>query len=289
MKFWETIKDILTSSLISFKEYELTLADLLLIIAGYTLLQFVLKVMRSRLTKAVFKRNKIDIGRQASLLQIIQYVLYTIFFIFSLELIGLNLSILLAGSAALLVGLGFGIQQIFNDLVSGLIMLFEGNVEIGDILEVGDLIGRVEKVGLRTSKITTRENIIIVVPNSKFIVENVINWTHLLDTVRFDVLVGVAYGSDVQLVKELLLQCVKKHSKIVSQPEPIVRFKDFGSSSLDFQICFWSNEVWHIEDVKSDLRFAIDQAFRENNIVIPFPQRDLHFKTTDVPLWENNK
>ena len=133
---WEKLKDILTSSIISFKEYELTLTDLFLIVAGYLALQFALKVLRSKLTTIVFSRNKVDIGRQASVLQFIQYILYTIFIIFSLELLGINLSILLAGSAALLVGLGFGIQQIFNDLVSGLIMLFEGNVQVGDILEV---------------------------------------------------------------------------------------------------------------------------------------------------------
>lgn len=283
---WEQIKGLLIEPLIPLGDkYHITGVDLLLILLAYVIAKFIMKVMRSRLTKMVFTRNNVDVGRRASLLQIIQYLVYTIFVVFSLETIGVDLSIVLAGSAALLVGLGFGIQQIFNDLVSGLIMLFEGNVAIGDVLELNDLVGKVESVGLRTSKVYTREGMTIVVPNSKFIIDNVINWTHLKQSVRFSVEVGVAYGSDVQLVKKILLHEADAHSKTVDQPKPFVRFINFGNSSLDFELCFWSHEVWTIEDVKSDLRFAIDKAFREQNIVIPFPQSDLHIKTSELPNW----
>lgn len=278
----EIIKKILEYPLIPIQKYELTLADILLVIAIYTVLKLVIRLIRSRLSKFFFERNNIEAGRQASILQIIQYILYTIFIAVSLEIVGVDLSIVLAGSAAVLVGLGFGVQHIFNDLVSGLIMLFEGKVEVGDIIDVGGLIGKVDKVGLRTSTVKTREASSIVIPNSKFISENVINWTHLNNVARFDVAVGVAYGSDVQLIKKLLLNCAHEHGKVVAKPAPFVRFTDFGSSSLDFVLYYWSTEIWFTEDVKSDLRFMIDRAFRQHNISIPFPQQDLHIRSSNV-------
>jgi small-conductance mechanosensitive channel len=273
---WQTIKDVLSTAIISFKTYELTVGDLLIIGMAYMVVRFLASFLRNRLTQSVFLRNNIDWVRRSSVLQILQYLLYTLFFIFCLETVGVDLSLVLAGSAALLVGLGFGVQQIFNDLVSGLIMLFEGNVAVGDVLEVDHMVGKVEHVGLRTSKVYTRDGVTIVVPNSKFIVENVVNWTHMRHAVRFDVAVGVAYGSDVALVKRLLLEVAYAHAKVAQDPAPFVRFLDFGNSSLDFKLYFWCSEVWTIEDVKSDLRFAIDAIFREHRITIPFPQRDVH-------------
>lgn len=280
----EVLKAILEYPLIKISNYQLTSFDLLLIIGAFMAVKFIIRLMQSRLTQSVFARNNIDKGRQASLLQIIKYLLYTIFIVMSLQIVGVDLSIVVAGSAALLVGLGFGIQHIFNDLISGFIMLFEGNVEVGDIIEVGGLIGKVEYVGLRTSKVKTRDGFAIVVPNAKFINDNVINWTHLKQVTRFCVTVGVAYGSDVQLVKKILLDCATRHNKVEDKHKPFVRFIDFGSSSLDFELYFWATEKWFIEDIKSDLRFMIDAAFRDHHVTIPFPQRDLHLKSSDISL-----
>jgi small-conductance mechanosensitive channel len=138
-------------------------------------------------------------------------------------------------------------------------------------------VGRVVEIGLRTSKLETRSNIILIVPNSKLINDQVINWSHLEKRTRFSVKVGVAYGSDVDKVKQVLLTCAGQHNEISKTPAAFVRFSDFGESSLDFELLFWSTHIFRIEDVKSDLRFLINAGFKQNNITIPFPQRDVHF------------
>ena len=275
----------LNKELSPIERFHLTVSDILLIGLFFFGIRFLLFLIQTKLRKFIFMQKQVDKGRQQSLIQIFSYVLYTLFIIASMELVGIDVSLLLAGSAALLVGLGFGIQHIFHDLISGLIMLFEGNVEIGDIIDSGGLLGKVKKIGLRTSEVETRAGVSIIVPNAKFMTDNVVNWTHQWTNVRFEVKVGVAYGSDVQLVKQLLLDCAQKHEHIDANPKPFVRFADFGNSSLDFELFFWSKQVWAIEDIKSDLRFWIDEAFRAHKVEIPFPQRDLHIRSSDVPLY----
>lgn len=282
---WEDIKSALEYTIIHIKGYELTVFDLITIVLTYILVRFLLYILQTKLKKVVFVKKNIEAGRQASILQILKYVIYTLFVIFALGKVGIDVSVIMAGSAALLVGLGFGIQHIFNDLMSGLIMLFEGNISFGDIIQVDGLLGKVEKVDLRTTKIHTRDAQTIIVPNHKFVEENIINWTHQTKYLRFEVAVGVAYGSDVRLVEKLLVECANEHKKVTDVPKPFARFIDFGSSSLDFKLYFWSNEIWRIEDIRSDLRFDIDAAFRENKITIPFPQRDLHIMSSQVPLF----
>ena len=176
----------------------------------------------------------------------------------------------------MLVGLGFGLQQIFNDFVSGLILLFEGTIKVGEVVEVEGIVGRVIRIGLRTSELETRDNIMMLIPNSMFTSEKVINWSHNLQFTRFRVKIGVAYGSDTKLVKNVLLACADEHTFITKKPQPRVRFREFGDSSLNFELLFFSDNMFRIESVKSDIRFMIDQKFRANDIQIPFPQRDLH-------------
>jgi small-conductance mechanosensitive channel len=195
-----------------------------------------------------------------------------------LDTLGIRLTLLLAGSAALLVGIGLGLQQVFKDIVSGFFLLFEGNLKVGDVVELEGDVGIVKEIGFRTTKIENRDNIILIIPNSKFIGENVINWSHIEQKTRFSVDVGVAYGSDVELVKKVLLECARDHQEVTEYPKPFVRFDDFGNSSLDFQLFFWTDNAFRVENIKSDLRFAIDKKFRENKITIPFPQRDVHIK-----------
>ena len=139
-----------------------------------------------------------------------------------------------------------------------------------------DEIGKVKEINFRTTKIETRDNIILVIPNSTFIDHKVINWSHIQKRTRFNVQVGVAYGSDVRLVERLLLECAYANTDVSKMPKPFVRFNDFGDSSLDFQLYFWTDKAFVVENIKSDLRFAIDKIFRENKVQIPFPQRDVH-------------
>ena len=247
------------------------------------LIVFFITVLIVRIIKRVFKRlvkkGTIDGGSSNSIFQIIRYILWIISIGLMLEIIGFKLTILIAGSAAILVGFGFGIQQIFNDFASGLILLFERNLKANDIVQLeNDIVGKVLVIGLRTTKINTRDNIVMIVPNSKFTNDSIINWSHSEDITRFDIEIGVAYGSDVPLAKKILLKCAKNHPGILTDPEPFVRFTDFGDSSLDSQLFFWTNLSFDSENIKSDLRFVVDDEFRKNGIQIPFPQTDVHIK-----------
>lgn len=225
-------------------------------------------------------------GKQFAVSQISKYIISILALTIALTTLGINLGLVWTALAALLVGLGFGLQQTFNDLISGLILLFEGSVKVGDITEIESVaVGKVVSIGIRASTIETRDGIIIIVPNSKFVVDNVINWSRTNDATRFMVEVGVAYGSDTDLVKEKLLEVAYRQEDVVMEPEePLVLFKNFGDSSLEFQLHFWTLEVWDIEIVKSEIRFDIDKIFRENEITIAFPQRDVHVKIEEAVL-----
>jgi len=185
--------------------------------------------------------------------------------------------VLLFGSTALFVGLGFGLQEAFKDLVSGVILLFEGNVQVSDVIEMDNgIVGVVKVINLRTSKVRTRDGIMMVVPNSELINRRVVNWSNSNKLTRFHVTVGVAYGTDVEKVRDLLLEVAKKEDTITTRIPSFVRFSDFGDSALIFELHFWSEQVWRIENTKSNLRFEINKSFQQNKIQIPFPQRDLH-------------
>ncbi len=247
------------------------------------ILQAVLTILVARLivwitTNLVFysyyRRSNIDQGSQYAINQIFSYVVYVVAILLALSNnLYVDLDIILGGAAALMVGIGLGLQQVFSDLVSGLILLFERTVEVGDVVEVGGIIGTITKIGIRTSVVQVRNNTSIVVPNSKFTADNVINWSHNDDKVRFVVSIGVAYGSDTELVKNTLLKVANENPDVLQRPASFVRFVEFADSSLNFELHIWSRNFIRIEDVKSDLRFQIDAEFRRNNIEIPFPQR----------------
>lgn len=223
--------------------------------------------------------KRMDRGRGKSFIQILKYLIWIIGLSVIAASFGLNMTFVIASVSALLIGVGFGLQHIFNDFFSGIIILFDGSVKADDIVEVDGTIGRVLSIGLRYSKVLRRDNVIIIVPNSRFTTEKVINWTHNHDETRFHVDVGVAYGSDVRLVEQILLKAAAEHVQIVKSPKPFVRFNDFGDSSLDFQLYFWTPNGFQVENIKSDLRFVIDDEFRRAKVEIPFPQRDIHLRT----------
>lgn len=224
---------------------------------------------------SIFKKREIDQGTRFAINQLLQYVIYVIAVYLALKSLNINMTLILGGAAALLVGIGLGLQQTFNDFFSGLVLLFERSVSVGDILDIDGQVGAVKKIGLRSSIIETRGNISFIVPNSKLVNENVQNWSHFVDHGRFHVNVGVAYGSDTALVKKILLEAVNDHHLILDYPVPFVRFGDFADSALNFSVLFFTNRFLIVEDIKSDVRFKIDKAFRENNVSIPFPQRDV--------------
>lgn len=242
----------------------------------FLLISLVINFFVSFLLRGYYQRSKIDTGSQFAINRLFTYFAYLIGILLVIQAAGFNLVAIWTGAAALLVGIGIGLQQTFNDLICGIIILFERSVKVGDVVElIGHQVGTVRRIGARTSIVETRDDIIIFVPNSKLIGENVVNWSTINRTARFHVTVNVAYGSDTAVVKEILEHAAGEHPRILDTPQPFVRFLEFGDSSLNFEILFWSRDFIRVENIKSDLRFAIDSAFRARGIEIPFPQRDL--------------
>ena len=270
------LNEFLNYSLITSKNFSLTIYDVLIVIGVFIGTIIALRILR-RIFKRFIAKRESDQGIYWSAFLFIKYLIWVIVVVSLLGTIGVQISVFLASIAALLVGVGLGIQQLFNDIASGLVLIIERNLQINDVIQLDDdTVGRVIEIGLRTSKIKTRDDIVMIVPNSKFVNDRIINWSHIDFKTRFCVEVGVAYGSDIKLVSELLKSCASTHNKIANKPVPFVRFNNFGESSLDFQLYFWVKETFLVENIKSDLRFAIDDAFRKNGVTIPFPQRDVH-------------
>ncbi len=269
------------------------LLDLLVFALIYLLAQFSIWSIKNLLKR---RFRNIDEGKGYAMKQISTYLIYAIAISLILDKLHIG-SIIFTSFAGLFVGLGFGIQQTFNDLASGLILLFEGSVKVGDIIKVEDWVGRVTYIGVRHSQVQTRDDISIMVPNSKLIVQNVVNYSGQTNITRFKITVGVVYGSDIELVKEKLIDAVHKHPRVVQEVPRLLQheddlptegtwvyFRDFGDNSLIFDIYFWTRHVWDVDIVKSDIRFEIDRLFRQSKIVIAFPQRDVHLKIDDGDL-----
>ena len=210
-----------------------------------------------------------DEGRRYTILQISKYIIYTVVIVVALETVGVKVTALLAASTALFVGLGLGLQDAFKDLSSGVIILVERTLSVGDIIQLENQIGKVEAVGLRTTTVRTRDDILIIVPNSKLTNETVINLTHSEETTRFALTVSVAFGSDTEKVAKILYDIAANHPQADDKEEPLVLLKDFGDSALIFELNFYTRDLFFVEKIKSDLRFAIDKEFFENQIIIP--------------------
>jgi small-conductance mechanosensitive channel len=235
------------------------------------------------LMEDVIARRSLDRGARISIGRLIHYALVLLGFVLALFALGFDLKNITILGGALGVGIGFGLQTIVNNFVCGLIMLFERPVKVGDSIELNGESGIIKKVGLRSTVVQTYDNSEIVVPNSDLITNQVTNWTLAERRVRFRIRVGVAYGSDVQLVMDTLLQCATDNSLILKDPEPQVLFLNFGGSSLDFELRAWVADFDTRMQVVSDLHQEIDRRFRELNIEIPFPQTDLHVRSIDQP------
>lgn len=274
----ETINKFLEFKIFYFKNHSLTISELVAV-----LLIFIVTKIFLRLTKrAIYRKSKLnnlDEGSSYALFQLIAYITWSVSFVFMLETVGIKASLILAGSAALLVGIGLGLQQTFNDILSGIILLYEKSVKVGDILDVDGEVVIIQEIGLRASIGLTRRDISILLPNSLITTNKVINWSHQTKKNIFSVDVGVAYGSNVELVIKVLEESAKEHPDVLENNFIQARLINFGNSSLDFRILFCSENIFFIEKVKSDIRRNISRKFDENKITIPFPQVDLHLKS----------
>ena len=245
-------------------------------------LYLLVTVLLLRLLKRVLvdRSNwKLPKGRRWAFFKIVKYIVWVIAAFVVFQSLGIEMSPVFNALAGLLIGLGVGAAPIFNAYLAGIIIQFEGTIQIDDVVEVDGIVGVVKDINLRNSKVQTRDDIVMIMPNHKFIQEKAINWSHDHDNTRFQVKVGVSYGSDVDNVEKVLLECMSEQKGISNYPKPMVWFDDFGNSSLDFNCVFWSNESFTIPKLKSELRFKIWRKFQEFGISIPFPQSDLHIKT----------
>lgn len=239
---------------------------------------FVKMLRRTILRKDNFVADRINRKRRVSIFILAKYFTWVIAIIVILEVIGIPVTFFMVGSTALVVILGLGLQNIFKDLISGIFMLFEGSVKIGDIVEADGVIGKVIDLNLRSTQILTRDDVVMNIPNSSFVMEKTVNMSQRDEHSRFTVNVGVAYGSDVEEVIDSLKSAMKKVKDIPQDPEPFVRFSDFGDSALKFELVFWSKDVFRIETIKSDLRRMVYQELEKKNLSIPFPQREIHLR-----------
>ena len=256
----------------------ITIMSLLMVLVTIVIAQLVILALK-KLLRRVFVKKEVDSGRQVAVIQILKYLVYLFAFLVILKALGIGLTGLMLGSGALLVGVGFGLQQTFNDFISGIILLFDGGVNVGDDLDVKGLFGSVQRIGLRTTQVITRNDVVIIIPNSVLISNSVTNWSHNKRPARFHIDAGVAYKSDIDKVERLLLECANEQHSIRKSPSPSVQLMEYGDSSINFRLYFFSREFILIERVKSDVRKRVFKKFAEHDIEIPFPQRDVWMKT----------
>jgi small-conductance mechanosensitive channel len=233
-------------------------------------------VLREVLMEEVLIRRKVEKGVRLSMGTLIHYVLIFVGFLLALWVLGFKFTNLTIVLSALGVGIGFGLQGVVNNFVSGLILLFEQPVRVGDTIEIGGMWSDIQKIGLRSTIVRTFDQADVIIPNADLISNQVTNWTLSNRVARLHLSVGVAYGSDIQLVMETLLACARENSNVAETPDPQALFLNFGDSSLDFELLAWISDAGNRLTTKSELHQEIDRRFRENGIVIPFPQRDVH-------------
>ncbi len=279
----EALNEILAYELIHIGEHTLHVYSLAVVLLIILFTRAILWMIKKTLFRHK-KFKKLDAGSAYALFQIIKYFIWILAFGFMLESLGIKVTVLVAGSAALLVGVGLGLQQTFNDIVSGIILLSERSIKIDDVLEIDGDIVKIRHIGVRTSVGLNTDDISIIIPNSLITTNKVINWSHQSKRNRFSIEVGVAYGSNVDLVLSILEESANTHPDTDDHTLTEARLVNFGNSSLDFEVLFFSKNIFRISKVKSDIRRTINQKFAVHNITIPFPQIDLHFRSSHVDL-----
>lgn len=284
------INEILNLTLFQIKETPVTVISVLIflvLITGFIILGV---IARKALNRRILKRFKVDEGTTYTLSRITQYVIITIGALISFQFVGIDLSGLAVIFGLLSVGIGFVLQNITSNFISGLIILFERPIKVGDRVTVNNIEGDVTEINIRSTKVRTVNNISIIVPNSEFVSKDVINYSHGDSTYRVDINVGVSYGSDLETVLKALQEVADESKNVLSTPKAQVHLIEFGDSSWNMQLRAWIGDVKDHPHVRNELNKAIVRKFREYDVEIPFPQRDLHVKSSvSLPHHEEKK
>lgn len=275
------MKDFLNTT-IDIGSFELSFYSILMFLTVIAVAQLVIWTVRYLLRKFLRNANFAE-GTRFMVMRLVRTIVYFLVVVVALETAEIDLTVFWASSAALLVGVGIGLQNFFNDVVSGFVLLFEGGVRVGDELEVDGMMVRVERIDLRSTRVITRFGNLMVIPNGLISGQTVRNFTQGEGATLIKIDVGVAYGSNVELVKSLLLESANADEDVVRKSETAVLFNEFADSSLLFTAYFWIEKPFMRKLIASNIRFRIDEAFRANGVRIPFPQRDIHLHQAEAP------
>jgi small-conductance mechanosensitive channel len=277
-----SFKEFLDYKFIDTKKIKISFENVLLVVVIIFGAKVAINFVQLFLQRRFRNSDKYDKGTEYVYMQVAKYVIYTLSFFFCLSAMDVEPSIFLGGSAALLVGLGLGLQDVFKDMFSGFVLLFEGSIRVGDVIELYDgksseaIVAKILRINVRTTQIETRDGNVLIVPNAKLTQEYIENWSHGSHLSRFRIHVTVHYGSDTQMVSDLLIQAAMSHPK-VKKTEPVqVRMVDFAENGLLMELIFWADQSWDINQYKSEIRFEIDRLFRHYGISVPYPQREIY-------------
>jgi len=269
----EKIKEILNYTFSFGEKIQISVLAVMVLIFTLILTAFILKLLRKVITRKLPVNDK---AKFISVFNYLKWLAYVVIFLVTLNTSGVNVTAVFAASAALLIGVGLALQTLFQDIISGIFILVDQTVHAGDIIELEGKVGRVEEINLRTTRAVTIDNKVMIIPNHLYLTNTLYNWTANGEETRESVEIGVAYGSDVQLVKKILLEAANSHSSVLKSKKTQVFFSDFGESALNFRVAFSLNNSFEVQLIQSEIRFEIDRLFREHKISIPFPQRDIH-------------
>jgi potassium efflux system protein len=264
---------------ISIGKTKITVLNVCYVIIFLLLVSYLSRIIRKGLRDEVLPRTRLDIGARASLVNVVVYSIWVLGIYTGINILGIDLSSLAFMAGALGIGIGFGLQNIVSNFVSGIILLFDPAIQVGDMVQVGDDWGTISRINIRTTVVQTFDNASLIIPNSHMLSDRVTNWSYKDPKVRRQVDVGVAYGSDVQLVRKVLLEMADDMPEVLKDPAPRVDFMDFGDSALIFRVRFWIGSPAFWLTAPTELRFRIDEEFKKNGIEIAFPQQDIHVRS----------
>ncbi|WGI17550.1 mechanosensitive ion channel domain-containing protein [Methanonatronarchaeum sp. AMET-Sl] len=277
MAFDIGLLDLWTYELFTIAGTSISLRDILIFLIALMVAVFIARWIRNILS-AVLKRRGFGQKEIHPILKLTYYTLIIFGVYLAFNIVGIPLTGLLAAAGIIGIVLGFGLQSITSGMISGILLMGEGTVRIGDVIEFDGTLGEVYDTGMRATTIRTRENIFIIVPNQELFSKSFTNYSYVEEKVRMNVEVGVAYGSDVEKVTEILYEVAEEIEGVLDTPEPMVRFREFGGSSLEFVVKCWVRGPFERRTVRSQMNYMIDKRFREEDITIPFPQRSVWFK-----------
>lgn len=278
------LTDSFVAPLFKLGDNQYSVINLLTLAALLFALEIITKTVTNLVKTRVLRVTITNRGTREVIAVILRYSLLFIGVMVLLQIWGIDLSSLALLASALGIGIGLGLQDIAKDISSGLVLLFERPIQVGDFVQVGDYEGTIEQIGARSTLIRTLDHISIIVPNSRFLSGEVINWSHRNPVSRLHVPVGIAYGSDMNAARSALLEAAQEHARVLTNPKPVVFFNGFGDSSLDLDLLVWTAEPSKHVLIKSELYFDIEAKFRKYGFEIPFPQRDLHVRSGQLPI-----